>query len=294
MLRGEIHAEMEYPEDYLEVIKRNMENKYKEHIELNRRLYSIVASAIEQVNAKGLRDTEVNLYGLIVLSILAKTRKHFNSVQELCKLGFGEGAGLIVRSMTNALMDLTYISRCGEDALSERFVRFDVVVRGHKIEIGEMLDKLCRTPSLKGEELKKWEENKKEVYSERDKFRKDYKSEQTKYDWSGYFIKTKSEKAGKDMKLLYHTVYRYNSDIEHSNATALDKYVKDDIPGKIQFLSEPSENHVEENLRENFDIFVRIANIFFEQFGLKDFSKEANELTNDFLKCYDKISWIFS
>ncbi len=220
--------------------------------------------------------------------MLAKTRKHYNSIQELCKLGFAEEAGIIVRSMTNALIDLAYISRHGKKILSERFARFDWVIKGQKVEIRERMDKLCKAPSLKGDELKKWEERKKEIRVQIDKFRKDYKSERTKYDWSGYSIKTKAEKAGKGTKLLYHTVYRYNSDIEHSNATALDKYIDDDTPEKIQFLSEPGESHVEENLRESFNVFIRIAVIFFEQFGLEDFKKKTGELIKDYNKLYSK------
>ncbi|MBL7130383.1 MAG: hypothetical protein ISS45_03120 [Candidatus Omnitrophica bacterium] len=279
---------MEYPKDYFENIKKNMENKYREHLELNKRLFDLVTSAIERINAKGLRDTELDLFSVIVISMLAKTRKHYNSIQELCKLGFGEEAGIIVRSMTSTFIDLAYISKCGKKALAKRWVRFDWIIKGQKTEIAEMMDKLCKVPSLKGEELKKWEKRKKEIHAQIDKFRKDYKSEQTKYDWSGYSIKTKAEKTGKGTKLLYHTVYRYNSDIEHSNATALDKYIDDDTPKKIQFLSEPSESHVEENLRESFNVFLRIAVIFFEQFGLEDFKKKAGELTKDFLKLYNK------
>ncbi len=279
---------MEYPKDFFEIIKRNVENKYKEHLELNKRLYNLVTSAIEQINAKGLRDEELDLFSLIVIPMLAKTRKHYNSIQELCKLGFGEEAGIIVRSMANALIDLTYISRCGKDDLSERWARFDWIIKGHKVEIAEMMDNRYNVPSLQGVELKKWEAIKNEIRDQIDKFRKDYKSEQPKYDWSGYSIKTKAEKAGKDMELLYHTVYRYNSDIEHSNATALDKYIDDDTPKKIQFLSEPGESHVKDNLRESFNVFIQIAIIFFEQFGLEDFKKKSGELINDFLKLYKK------
>ena len=275
------------PKDYFETIKRNMENKYKEHLELNKRLYDLVTSAIEQINAKELRDKELLLFSIIVISMLAKTRKHYNSIQELCKLGFGEEAGIIVRSMANALIDLTYISRCGKDKLSERWVRFDWIIKGHKVEIREMMDNLCIAPSLEGDELKKWEERKKEIRSEIDRFRKDYKIE-AKYDWSGYSIKTKAEKAGKNMELLYHTAYRYYSDIEHSNATALDKYIDDDTPKKIQILSEPGESHVEETLRESFNVFTGIAIIFFEQFGLEDFKKESGELIKDYNKFYNK------
>ena len=279
---------MMLPKDYFEIIKRNMENKYKEHLELNKRLYDLVTSAIEQINAKGLRDKELPLFSVIVISMLAKIRKHYNSIQELCKLGFGEEAGLIVRSMTNAFIDLAYISKNGKKVLSERWVRFDWIIKGQKTEIAEMMDKLCKVPSLQGEKLRKWEERKREIRAHIDEFRKDYKSEQTKHDWSGYSIKTKAEKAGKGPELLYHTVYRYNSDIEHSNATALDKYIDDDTPKKIQFLSEPSESHVEENLRESFNVFVRIAVIFFEQFKLEDFKKKTGELTKDFLRLYNK------
>jgi len=281
---------MEYPKDYFENIKKKMEDKYKEHLKLNKRLFDLVTSAIERINAKGVRDTELELFGIIVISILAKTRKHYNSIQELCKLGFGEEAGIIVRSMTNAFIDLAYISKCGKKVLAERWVRFDWIIKGQKTEIAEMMDKLCKVPSLKGEELKKWEERKKEIHAHIDGFKKDYKGGQTKYDWSGYSIKTKAEKAGKGPELLYHTVYRYNSDMEHSNATALDKYIDDDTPKKIQFLSEPGESHVEENLRESFNVFVRIAGIFFEQFGLEDFKKKTDKLTKDFLRLYDKKS----
>ena len=68
----------------------------------------------------------------------------------------------------------------------------------------------------------------------------------------------------------------------------LDKYIDDDTPEKIQFLSEPGESHVEENLRESFNVFIRIATIFFEQFGLEDFLKKTGELTKDSLKLYNK------
>lgn len=279
---------MEYPKDYFETIKRNMENKYKGHLELNKRLYNLVTSAIEHINAKGLRDKEIPLFSIIVISMLAKTRKHYNSIQELCKLGFGEEAGIIVRSMTNAFIDLAYISKCGKKVLAERWVRFDWIIKGQKTEIAEMMDKLCKVPSLKGKKLEKWEERKKDISAHIDEFRKDYKSEHTKYDWSGYSIKSKAEKAGKGPELLYHTVYRYNSDIEHSNAAALDKYIDDDTPKKIKFMSEPGESHVEENIRESFNVFLRIAIIFFEQFGLEDYKKKTGRLSKEFLKLHNK------
>ena len=55
------------PKDYFEIIKLNMENKYKEHFELNNRLYDFVTSAIEQINAQGLRDKELPLFSIIVI-----------------------------------------------------------------------------------------------------------------------------------------------------------------------------------------------------------------------------------
>ncbi|MDP8212069.1 MAG: DUF5677 domain-containing protein [Candidatus Zapsychrus exili] len=269
-------------------MREPLENKFKDNFSLNKELNDIVSEAIEVFNSKKLQEADVDLFGGISLSILAKNRKHYNSVQELCKLGFGEEAGLIVRSMTNALIDLTYIFRCGKDELSERFVRFDWVVKRHKIAIADMLDEHTYFIKKDQKKTEQWEQRREEVEAEVEKFYKDYKCEQTKHDWSGYSIKTKAKKAGKEIELLYNTVYRYNSDIEHSNATALNNYVKTDVPGSMQFMSEPGENHVEENLRESFNIYLRIAIIFFDYFKLSEFSEKASKLTAEFLKIYKK------
>lgn len=270
-------------------ININFEDKFKELFELNKRLYDIVTSALEQMNARGLRDTEVNLYEVVLLSMVVKIRKHFKAAQELCKLGFGEEAGLVVRSMVNTLIDLTYIMQCGKEELSERFVRYDWIIKKCKIKIIEILDRFKKSSNNDKTKSEDWGKRKKEIFAEVKKFRKKYESKGREKDWSGFSIREKAEKAGKDMELLYHTVYRYNSDIDHGNASALNKYIHDTIPGKIEFLSEPSEAHVEENLQESFSVFIRIAKIFCEQFNLQGLSKEVEEqLVKDFRPLYKR------
>ncbi|NQT06110.1 MAG: hypothetical protein HQ575_01070 [Candidatus Omnitrophica bacterium] len=265
----------------------NIKNTYKKHIQLNNKLHDIADLAIEQLDAKELSTTDVSMYELILLSIMAKSRKHYNAVQKLCISGFGEEAGLVVRSMANALIDIGYIAKCGKEKLSERFTRFSWIIKKRKIKIAEMLDEYTKRFNSK-EESEKWEKRKQEIFTEVKKFREDYKSKGKERDWSGCSIETKSERAGRGIELIYQTVYRYFSDIDHGNAEALDKYVQSSDIGGTKFLSEPSESHVEETLRESFRIYLAITEEFCKQFELKGFGEKIKSLVKDFKDLYGR------
>jgi len=258
----------------------------KKYLELNKKLYNISTSALKAVYANGIPDTRIRAYRLIALLILVKNRKHFRAVQELCSLGYGEEASILVRSMTNALIDLAYINCNGKIELSRRFILYDWVIKKRKISNMDIIDKARAPKPLSREELKRWEDRKKEVYAEVEKFNKKF-NVKNKNDWSGYTIRTKAEKAGKNIELLYHTIYAYNSNIEHGNVDALDKYIKTTDYNEINLLCEASDKYVKRNLSDSFNIFSNIVKIFCKAFRLNNMDKiTEQELVNEFVHLY--------
>ena len=279
---------MKYPEDYFEVIKGKIELKYQKHFDLNRRLYEIVTSAVEEINKRKLRTTQIGIYEKIVLLKLAKNRKHFSAVQELCKLGFGEEAILIIRSMINAVIDLTYISKRGKEKLSKRFIMYRWIIERKRIQSRELLEKFGALQKLEGAELEEWGKNKIEALAKAKKFSETYSGR--KSDWSGCSIEEKAQKtstkAKKGMEILYQTIYRYSSDIEHSNTVALANYIKKDIPGEEHLESEPREAYIKDNLEYSFILLANIAEIFYKCFGLDSYNESTKAILPDFYDLY--------
>jgi predicted TIM-barrel fold metal-dependent hydrolase len=256
---------------------------FKRHINLNKKIYNISTNALRIVFNDGISDTNLKAYRLVALLILVKNRKHFKAVQELCSLGYGEEAAIIIRSMANALIDLAYISNNNKQLLAERFILYSWVIKKKKVSGLEIINAARPHFSQSQEELKKWENRVNEITCEVDKFYKKF-SKTHKSDWSGFPIRIKAEKAGKNIELLYHTVYSYNSDIEHGNAEALDRYMKMHVPNKINILCEPNDRYVQEGLRESFNIFSNIVKIFCKAYKLNCMDKKIEkELMDEFI-----------
>ena len=115
-------------------LEKTILEKYKDQIELNSRLIDLVDTAFEEIHKKKIDFGGLNCFEGVLLVLFARCRKQFKAVQVLCGKGYGEDAGLILRSMINALIDISYI-KTDPIRLSERYLRFDFIIRKKKLGI---------------------------------------------------------------------------------------------------------------------------------------------------------------
>jgi hypothetical protein len=255
----------------------NMESmKYKEQIDISYELLKVVNEAIELINKKSIKVKSLGYYKGIILVLFGRCRKQFMACLELTKKGYGEDAGLIIRSMANALIDIKYIDT-NRETLSNRYLRYDYIIRKKKLDV-----------------LKKWnpeylkrkqKENNGEMIEEKilrevAEFKKDYPSKNYS-DWSGKNMEEKAKAAGNGMSMLYDTSYRYYSDHEHGNVMALSNYIKTN-KGQHEILSEPSDRNLNIPITDGFMVFIGIFESFCNAFDF-NYGQQIMDLTNKFI-----------
>ncbi|MFH1900846.1 MAG: DUF5677 domain-containing protein [Candidatus Omnitrophota bacterium] len=269
-------------------VVRDIIEKNGDQIRLNSRLLDLVDSAIENINKRNMRAQSLGLFKGIVLVLFARCRKQFKAVQILCKEGYGEDACLILRSMINALIDISYI-KTDPMKLAKRYVEFDWIAKKKKLNI------LNKYPSSESVSLpsKKHGLSEKDILKEAKQFNEDFPDGSRRSDWSGLKIEEKARKAKNNTLMLYDMGYRYYSDFDHSNIMSLSSHVDDSTTkGKFIVLSEPSEKQVQMNLSESFNIFVSLFDIYCETFEL-DYSNKIRELFSEYEKLLQKRDTVF-
>ena len=257
-----------------DVIKDIIE-KHRDQIKLNSRLLDLVDSAIENINKRNMLAQSLGLFKGILLVLFARCRKQFRAVQILCKEGYGEDACLILRSMINALIDISYI-KTDPLKLAKRYARYDYIIKKKKLNI------LNKYPSSKSVSPP----SEKNILKKAKQFNKDF-PDGRQSDWSGLTIEEKAKKAKGKMLMLYDMGYRYYSDFDHSNIMSLSSHVDDSTKGKFIVLSEPSEKQVQMNLSESFNIFVAFFAIYCETFKL-DYNNKIQELVSEYNELLQK------
>ena len=172
-----------------EDVTRNIIEKHRDQIKLNLRLLDLVDSAIGDINKRNIRVQSLSVFKGVLLVLFARCRKQFRAVQILCREGYGEDACLMLRSMINALIDISYI-KTDSLKLAERYVRYDYIIKKKKLNI------LNKYPSSESVSLlsEKQGLSEKDILKGVEQFNKDFPNGR-RSDWSGLTIEVKAKKA---------------------------------------------------------------------------------------------------
>ena len=209
-------------------------------------LIECVNSVLERYEGKLTlkgNDTEKDLT-LLVSAMFGKAGKTFRAVIELCCLGFGEDALVLLRSNINLMINLLYI--LFENSLERAG---DYIAHGH-VEQRKYL-KLAHNAEPEGLKRVRWNE-----------------IEPRASRWKKLTIEGKAAKA----KQSYHydVGYRFYSSIEHSDAMAVSRYVDEKEELGPTISSSPSDNFVDIALIHNFQVMANVVYGFCKHFLIKD------------------------
>lgn len=185
----------------------------------------------------------ISYLGLTTYALFLKGLNNYWSTFILCKEGFGSEAMITVRSLFNLVVNLLWISKEDSDKRAERFLAFDIVYRKQRRDIVKSYNaNLPDPPNF--DEIEKQYESLKEKYNLTGNPRKD--------KWAEKTIAEMADEAG--MKKEYRTIYSYLSEIEHSGASSLSKFVEFD-GDTLKLKPGPSAEFIPIALLLNFNNF---------------------------------------
>jgi hypothetical protein len=189
----------------------------------------------------------------IAIFALTKACKTHAALVALCRIGYGEDASILARSLFELALDMLYISQDSPGERAERYIDHDWVIRY------EMLHTLRTDPALKS--ARKTEDSTAaeiEREAHRVQNRWQFWSEQNK---SGRLKRPKSHWSGKTIRDVaaavgweshYNTMYRLVSQLAHSSVRGANQYMAEINEQTLQLNSGPSANYVWQTLFSGF------------------------------------------
>lgn len=183
---------------------------------------------------------------LLVCAMFGKAGKTFNAVIELCCLGFGEDALILLRSNGNLMINLLYI--LAKDSV-ERAA--DFIAYGHREQAKYLKLNHNDKPPPEWMKFLKWDE-----------------IEERARRWEKLTIKQRAGKANQSHH--YDVAYRFYSSIEHSDAMAISRYVEEWDENGPKINSSPSDNYVKIALIDNFRVLAIVFFGFCKHFSIDE------------------------
>lgn len=225
-------------------------SKYQTLFDINNELRATVKEMI------GGKYTSKDLKHVFTLFMLGKAYKTHGVALSVCKLGYGEDAAILVRTIFDSLIATLYILKDTTEERLQRYLDYDWVIRK------QMFDYLSTTDSPVFREFKKREANPKpgdvtteEVIQKADEMQNKHKYER-RYAWSDKSIYGMSKDLGKHD--AYSTVYHLQSQYTHTAVRVMNDYLKSDNYG-YSVTIEASDNWIEESLIAAFDFLYNLA-----------------------------------
>jgi hypothetical protein len=154
-------------------------------------------------------------FGLSTYALFLKDFNTFWATYILCKEGFGSEAMITVRSLFNLVINLLWISKKDSEERAERFLAFDIVYKKYRRDVVK-----SHNPNLPDPP------NFLEIENQYNSLKKRYglTGDRKKDRWHDGSIAKMAEEV--DKKKDYEIIYSYLSEVEHSGASSLTRYVK--------------------------------------------------------------------
>src|SRR3989344_2247089 len=219
--------------------------EYRNLFDFNENLSSITNTIFDKKHHfSGLKE-------ILASFSVGKAYKTHKAILLLCRHGYGEDAAILLRSLFDLDVTLTYILNDKTDERINRYFSHDWVARK------KMYDYIVDKPDLLGEM-----ENKSQEYDSIGEVLKQAKIAEDKYrynifGWSDKSIKRMAEEIGR--KNEYRTIYFLQSNIIHSTTRSINEYMKVEGDG-LTVMAGESTNWIENDLVGGLDFFFRIIN----------------------------------
>ena len=252
-----------------EFIRKTLEKEFS----AQEKLLEDVITAMDIIEKDSLFVEKLSTYqGLATHALFLKGFNTFWATLKLSKEGFGSEAMITVRSLFNLVVNLLWISKENSNERAERFLAFDIVYRKHRRDVVKSYNPGLPDPP-----------NFKEIEDQYDSIKNKYSvtGDPRRDKWVEKSIAKMAVDVGK--KKNYDIVYSYLSEIEHSGASSLSRYVR--VEGnEIRFQPGPSVELVYIALILNFDNFYTLLRQVLKLFPL---AINIQEYKETFRKLYN-------
>lgn len=236
-------------------------NKYRSWFTVNNQLRKIAKVCLSTYTpAHELKDH-------IVVFSLAKAYKSHDATIELCKKGFGEDAGIILRTLFELDVLVKFVLIDKSDKTAKLFAEYESLER-------EKMYNSNNIPEIR--DLMKLRKNYQEIIDQmkidatnakENPLRLDKNGKLKAATWSG---KTYEEMAKiVNLNDSYNIAYRLFSQLTHSSPRIVSFYLKDSRDGIIEPKEYPSEDWISECLVKAFDFLFDIVYEYNIRFACK-------------------------
>ena len=207
----------------------------------------------------------------LTFAFASKSAKSYRAVLRLVEQGLGEPALILIRTIFEDMVNLTYIST-DPGRLTRLFLDFHILEKKKYIDYWE-------EAGLGDEEVgqlkKVWE---KQFQSEYERVLPNYPK---RTYWSGKNLKEMATAVDAELAKTYCTLYPYISGFAHGGSPlALASYINETDTAAVTSLGAPSDAELSEALVAGFGLFTRCLRIFagachLDTTPLSDLSREA-------------------
>lgn len=209
---------------------------------------------------------------------LGKAFKTSKASLHLCRLGYGEDAAILIRTLLDMAVNYIYLLKDKTGKRIIRYFEYDWYQRG------SMYKKYGATKDEIVYEIKRRELNPgphaatlEDILHQYDRVKKEYGF--TDKGWSDKNLADMAREVG--MLELYKSVFKLQSNFSHTSPRAINDYIKyEDEVYIVQ--TGPSYNWIEQNLISCFDFFHQILTAFNGSVEA-GFKKEIDTIVKDYL-----------
>jgi hypothetical protein len=188
-----------------------------------------------------------NTYASLVSFFAGKTCKTHEAIVILTERGYGQDAGILLRSLVNLVINAYWIARDPAVRL-ERYMDYDWILRSQAADIGRRGDALARlTPEMRCQLAALDAEIEKKAREAKEKHHYDRRG------WSGISIRDMAKDVG--FQNYYDYAYRLLSNLEHSNSRSTTSYLEE-ASGAYQFNVGPGPEYVRVILATAYGLLV--------------------------------------
>ena len=223
--------------------------------------FDAICSITDEIFDQGWRARKKSVYEYVMSLLFSKAFKTYKGISILCKEGYGQDAGILLRSLFEIYVNIAYISKDKSEERAKRYYEYSYIKKKHLVELFDNYRLEEEGFKDAGEFIRR---NREEIYRLYNKVKDNYKNENGKKDefrWSGKSIKGMASECG--LGTDYAVVFFIFSQLVHSSSMTERSYVHANIAGR-QIASDvgPSEEYIEIVLPHSSGIFLRILEKF--------------------------------
>lgn len=229
--------------------------------------FDSIRSITEGIFDQGWKIKDDSDYEYVMSLLFSKAFKTYKGINILCKEGYGQDAGILLRSLFEIYVNVAYILKDDSEKRAKRYYEYSYIARKRSVELFD--EHRLGEKGFKGAE-EAIQKNKEEIYESYNRVKNNYIDEERKKDefrWSGKSIKKMARDCG--LGTDYAVVYSIFSELVHSNPMVERLYVHVNIKNReIAADIGPSEEYIGVVSAHGNTIFLRILEDFNAAFNL--------------------------